>query len=255
MPFGGINAKKAVRCNPEMAELTTLAIIPARAGSKGIRNKNIAQVEGKPLIFYSIFEALHSKNINRVIVSTDSKEIAAIAENFGADVPFLRPPELARDDTPGIVPILHAVRWLEEHENFRPDFVMCLQPSCPLRTREDIDNAVRIAIEKNADAVVSVTPVKHHPYWMKVVDEEGQMTNFVCLEQPITRRQDLPPIYALNGAIYLARWEVLLERQTWYTEHTYAYIMPPERSLDIDTPWDLYLADLILRDRVKRESR
>lgn len=214
----------------------------------------MTDVGGRPLVAWTISAAHGANNTDRVVVTTDAEAIANMARECGAEVPFLRPVELAQDDTPGIVPILHAVRWLEQYEKYQSEIVVCLQPTSPLRTAGDIDAVIRLAREKKADAVVSVTPVIHHPFWMKQIDAEGHVSDFLLLEKPITRRQDLPPVYALNGAIYLAHREVLLEHQSWYTDHTYAYVMPPERSLDIDTPWDLYLADLILRDQLRHES-
>lgn len=225
-----------------------LAIIPARSGSKGIPRKNITLVAGKPLIAYTILTALKTGHLERVIVSTDSPKIASIARSFGAKVPFLRPASLAKDETPGILPILHALHWLEENEGYRPCYVICLQPTSPLRAVEDIENVIRIAEAKKAESLISVSPAKDHPYWMKKMDRKGRLRDFIALNRPIPRRQVLPRIYALNGAIYLARREVLLNRRTWYTKRTYAYVMPCERSLDIDTPWDLHLADLILRN-------
>ncbi len=166
----------------------------------------------------------------------------------------MRPADLAQDDTPGIEPVLHAAHWLNENDGYRPDLIMLLQPTSPLRIPEDIDRAIELIREKKADAVVSVTPVEEHPYLMKRIDGAGRMTDFIKLEQPIDRRQDLPEIYVLNGAIYLARYEVLVEQKTFYTDNTLSLVMPVERSLDIDTPWDLYLADLILKDRQGHEA-
>lgn len=231
--------------------LTVLGIIPARSGSKSIPRKNIAMVAGKPLIAYTIQVALEAKSIDRVVVSTDSEEIAEVARSFGAEVPFLRPAELAQDNTPGIEPILHAVRWLDKHEDYHPDYVMVMQPTSPLRTTHDIDAAVRLARKHSADSLVSVCPVHQHPYWMKQVTDDGRLVDFLSLDRGYTARQNLPAVHALNGAIYLVRREVLLEQQTFYTDRTYAYVMPPESSIDIDTPWDLYVADLVLKDRAK----
>jgi len=230
-----------------------LGIVPARGGSKAIHRKNIVVVAGKPLIAYTIQAALSADHIDRVIVSTDSQEIAKVARAYGAEVPFLRPPELARDDTPGIVPILHAINWLDEHEGYRPDHVMVLQPTSPFRTAADIEAVIQLARERQADAVVSVCPVHRHPYWMKKITEDGRLTDFLTTDYAYACRQELPSVYALNGAIYLVRRDVLLKRQTFYTERTYAYVMPPERSLDIDTPWDLYLAELILKEMMRHE--
>ena len=234
--------------------LQVVAIIPARGGSKGIPHKNITLLAGKPLIAWTIQAAQSSLRMNRIIVSTDDNEIALIAKQNGAEVPFMRPAELAEDDTPGMAPILHAVKWLEKNEGYLPDLVMCLQPTSPLRSSEDIDAAIELAVQKNADAVVSVMPVDHHPDWMRCVDTDGRLSDFCTTERPATRRQDLPPVYALNGAIYLGCRKVLLEQESWYTDKTFAYIMPPERSLDIDTQWHLRLADLILKDKMNHEN-
>ena len=165
----------------------------------------------------------------------------------------MRPADLAQDHTSGIEPVLHATQWLADNEGYPPDMIMLLQPTSPLRVPEDIDRAIELIHEKSADAIVSVTPAEAHPYWMKQIDGSGRMTDFIKLEQPIDRRQDLPEVYVLNGAIYLARYEVLVEQKTFFTDNTLSLVMPVERSLDVDTPWDLYLADLILRDRLGHE--
>jgi len=229
--------------------LTCLAMIMARGGSKGIPGKNLRIVAGKPLIAWTLEAALRCPLLGRVVVTTESFEIADTARSFGAEVPFMRPAELAQDDTPGIEPVLHAVRWLEAHENYKPDLVMLLQPTSPLRTAGDITAAVELLTEKSPDAVVSISPVDQHPYIMKVVESDGRIRDYAQLDQPPDRRQDFPALYALNGAIYLVRVDVLLERESFFTDMTYGLIMPRERSLDVDTPWDLYLADLILKDR------
>ncbi|NJN67375.1 MAG: acylneuraminate cytidylyltransferase family protein [Chloroflexaceae bacterium] len=234
--------------------MTYLAIIPARGGSKSIPRKNLALVAGKPLIAWSIQVALESQRLSRVIVSTDDEEIAEVAQEWGAEVPFRRPPELARDDTPGIDPIIHAVTWLEQHENDTPDYVVVLQPTSPLRTTQDIDAAVQLAQEKQVDSVVSVCPIHHHPYWTKRITDDGRLVPFLELEQDYYRRQTLPPVYALNGAIYLVQRTILLKQQSFYTEQTFAYVMPPERSIDVDTSWDLHLVNLVLEDRNACES-
>ncbi len=235
--------------------MRTIAIIPARGGSKGIPHKNIVSVGGKPLIAWTIEAARRSTLLDRVLVTTDSAAIAEIARNAGAEVPFLRPAELAQDDTPGIAPLLHAVAWLTRHDHDMPDAVMLLQPTSPLRTEADIDAALRLLQAHAAEAVVSVAPPRHHPYWMKQLTPEGRLTDFVPHDPAaFALRQDLPPVYVLNGAIYLVQRTVLLQRQTFYTDQTYAYVMPPERSLDVDTPWDLFLIDLILQERQRHET-
>ena len=224
-----------------------LGVIPARAGSKTIPLKNIAMVAGKPLIAYTIEAALSTDLLERTIVSTDSEEIAEVSRSIGAEVPFIRPSELARDDTSRLATVLHAVEWLEQKEQYSPQIVVTLQPTSPLRTAEDIEAAIALAVSRSADAVVSVSPVHDHPYWTKQIDPTGQLIDYMPNTAHFYRRQDLPPVFVLNGAIFLSRRETISERSREQFQ-TYAYVMPSERSLDIDTPWDLRLADLILRN-------
>lgn len=231
-----------------------LAVIMARGGSKGVPGKNLRIVGGKPLIAWTIETALDCPLLDRVVVTTDSAEIAAAARSLGAEVPFMRPAELAEDETPGMAPLLHAVRWLSANESYHPDLVLLLQPTSPLRITGDVTAAIELLVEKGADAVISLSPVERHPYVMKVLETDGRIRDYIELDQPPARRQDFPALYALNGAIYLARREVLLERESFYTDRTYGFTMPPERSLDIDTLWDLYLVDLILKDRDKHAA-
>ena len=228
--------------------IESLAIIPARGGSKGIPGKNTRPLNGKPLIAWTIDAAHSSKRVNRVIVSTDSPEIMKIAMDFGADVPFQRPMELAKDDTPGVEPILHAVRWLIENEGYHPDLLCCLQPTSPFRTGDDIDQAISLIIQKNADSVISIAPLNHNPNWMQVMDRNGRLTDFISGGTAINNRQEMDTVYELNGAIYLIRTDVLLENHTFFLENTYGYVMPQERSLDIDTPWDFRIAEMIAKD-------
>jgi CMP-N-acetylneuraminic acid synthetase len=229
-----------------------LGIVCARGGSKGIPGKNLARVGGKPLLVHTLLAARQSVRLDRVILSTDSEEIAACARQHGVEVPFLRPEELARDDTPGTLPVVHGVRWLAEHQGYQPDSVMLLQPTSPLRTYQDINAAIELLDNTDAGAVISVTCAAQHPYWQKRVTGDGTLLPFLDVSATATRRQNLPPTYALNGAIYLCRTDTMLARESFYAERTVAYVMPEERSLDIDTPWDLHLADLILRDADER---
>ena len=181
-------------------------------------------------------------------ITGSGKEIAQVAREWGAQVPFIRPTELAQDDSTQISVVTHAIRWLESHEHIQPNYVMLLQPTSPLRTAEDIVAAIEIAKTRDAIAVVSVCPAVHHPYLTKRVLEDGTLDDFMPDHLTDLRRQVLPPVYTLNGAIYLNRRESLLHDRMFLPQGTCAYIMPPERSLDIDSPWDFYLADLILRD-------
>ena len=236
-----------------MKKLDILAVITARGGSKAIPGKNVAQVGGKPLIAWTIEAALKAPSISRVIISTDDSEIARVSREWGGEVPFMRPPELAREDSPHVPVVLHAVEWVESHEEKHPDCVLLLQPTLPLRSKEDIENAAALLLEKRADSVVSVCPAPSHPYLIKRMTADGRLEAFIETPDRYLSRQTLPLAYALNGAIYLVRRDILVVSKTFYTDRTYAYVMPPERSLDIDTPWDLYVADLLLKDRTIHE--
>lgn len=228
--------------------MKTLAIIPARGGSKGIPKKNISLLGNKPLIAWTLEAALIAEAVDRVIVTTDNPEIAKIAKDYGAEVPFQRPASLAQDDTPGIKPILHATHWLIDHEDYLPDFVVCLQPTSPFRTGKDIDRAMDLARLKNADSVVSITPLVHNPNWMQIMDGDGRLKDFIPGGTSVGSRQEMEQVYELNGAIYLIRTVTLFEEETFFVKETFGFVMPRERSIDIDTPWDLYLADLIAKD-------
>jgi CMP-N,N'-diacetyllegionaminic acid synthase len=220
-----------------------LGLIPARGGSKGIPRKNIRIIAGKPLIVWTIEAALRSYNLDAVVVTTDDDEIAEIARWHGAQTPFQRPANLARDDTPGVEPVLHALRELPGF-----DAVLLLQPTSPLRATEDIDACLRFAETTNAPCLVSVCAAERHPYWMYSIDEDNRLLPFVEAKQ-VTRRQDLPPVYAANGALYFARTDWLQQRRTFIASETMAYIMPNERSIDLDTTLDWKMTELLLMDR------
>lgn len=228
------------------------AFVMARGGSVGIPGKNIKPLVGMPMIAHTLLAAQACKSIGRIFLSTDSESIAAVGRDYGVEVPFIRPPELARADSPGIEALLHAVKWVMENLDYKPEFVLELLPTSPLRSTEDIEQAMAIMIEKNADSVVSVTEAAQHPYWARKIDSDGRLAPFFNSPYSCSRRQDLPPAYALHGAIKIARLNVLLEYGNWYTENTFAYLMPPERSLDVDTPWDLRLAEMILTDNLAK---
>lgn len=245
-------AFNATRCQEswERSEMMdVIALIVARGGSKGIPRKNLRFVAGRPLIAWSIESALRSPTLSRVLVSTEDEEIAGVAREWGAEVPFMRPSELAGDTTPAIDVALHALHWLADREDRRPAYLMLLQPTSPLRTPEDIGEACRIADTSAAPAVVSVVRAPSHPFLCKRVTEKGLLEDFSSVPQVDLRRQVLPAAYALNGAIYLSRNRSLREYGTFLPAGTAAYVMPAERSLDVDTPWDLQVADLALRNR------
>ncbi|MBW5468696.1 acylneuraminate cytidylyltransferase family protein [Brevibacillus formosus] len=220
---------------------SVLAIIPARGGSKGVPRKNIRHLAGKPLIAWTIEEAKKSKYIDRLVVSTEDEEIAEVAKSWGAEVPFVRPSELAQDDTPGIDPILHAIKVLPDF-----DYVILLQPTSPLRIAEDIDACLEQCVDKKASACVSVTLTDKSPYWMYNLIDENTLQPVIISEKPILRRQDAPDAYVLNGAVYVADIPWLERTNSFLHEETIGYVMPKERSIDVDTMMDfLYLETLL----------
>lgn len=220
----------------------TLALIPARGGSKGIPRKNIRSIAGKPLIAWTIEAALRSGLLDAVVVTTDDPEIAEVARRAGAQVPFLRPAALAQDDTPGIAPVLHALDMLPGY-----DAVLLLQPTSPLRSTVDIDACLGLAQTRHAVSVVSVTEPDTHPDWTYRLDADQRLTR-LSGDAPATRRQDLPPVVTLNGALYYARTDWLRQGQQLVAPVTLAYLMPRARSVDIDTLLDWQLAELLLKE-------
>lgn len=227
-----------------------LALISARGGSKGLPGKNIRELNGKPLIVYSIEAALESGTVDRVVVSTDSREIAAVAAASGAEVPFIRPEELARDNTPSLPVSRHAVAWLEENEGWKSDIFLELQPVAPLRTSSDVDACVGMLVETGADTVISLCRVDgvFHPCWMKTIGEDGRVNAFVESGREYTRRQDLPAVYRRNAAVIAVWTRVLMDQETYYGPDMRGYIMPESRSVDIDNAMDLRLAGMLLSE-------
>ena len=225
-----------------------LAVVPARGGSKGITGKNLQPVAGRPLIAWTISAALNARALDRVVVSTDDDDIAEYARAAGAEVPMRRPPELATDRTPGIDPVIHAVRWLDAQQSYRPEHVMILQPTSPLRTSADIDAAVALLESSGSDAVISVVRMLHPMSWTSALSDEGVLIDFRADHEEESDRQSGQPRYAQNGAIFLVSRDRLL-RRTLYGERTIGYVMPHDRSLDIDEPADLIAADAALRTR------
>ena len=220
-----------------------LAVIPARGGSKGIPNKNIIDIGGNPLIKYTIDAALDSTMLTDCIVSTDSDEIAGIAEACGALVPFKRPENLSNDKALSLPVVQHAVKFMEAQQGYKYDLVIMLQPTTPLRQAKDIENAINILLGTNSDSVISVVEVEgHHPLRMKrVVD--GRLINYIDQgHEDMRPRQVLPPVYIRNGAIYVTRRDVLINESSFTGSDSRAYIMPSKRSVNIDTFHDLIVA-------------
>lgn len=221
-----------------------IAIIPARSGSKGLKDKNIKELNGIPLIAYSIKCAIESGMFDCVFVSTDSEEYAEIAKKYGADAHFLRS-EKNSSDAAGSWDVVKEVLEQFENEGKVFDNIMLLQPTSPLRTTEDIKNSFEMMREKNAKAVVSVTEMEHSPLWCTTLTEDLSMRHFFNDDIINRPRQELPIYYRVNGAIYLIM-KGELESNRMFREKCYAYIMPVEKSVDIDTELDFKMVEFIL---------
>ena len=229
-----------------------LAVIPARGGSKGVVRKNIRPICGKPLIAYTIETALSARHLlHRTIVSTDDSEIAAVAREHGAEVPFLRPADLAGDKVPTLPVLRHAISFIEAQDGITFDWVLLLQPTAPLRALEDIEASLRAAYQNNCDSVISVVQVfAEHPILMKRI-EDNQLLPYCIEEKEGTRRQDYqPPAYMRNGAIYLTRRDVLVEQDSIWGQVIRPYVMPVERSVSIDSELELKLVELLMQERI-----
>lgn len=220
-----------------------IAVIPARGGSKGLKNKNICFLGGKPLIVYSIEAAKKSKYIDEVLVTTDSEVIADVAKEYGAYVPFIRPDSLASDDSKTIDAILHTVKWLKEHDEIY-DILVLLQPTSPLRTEKDIDSAIETYFERGMNPLASVSEVTDHPILLRSI-KDGKMVNLMKQSSTI-RRQDMEKYYKVNGSIYINRINEL-KSDTSFNDNETPYIMPVSHSIDIDTEMDIRRAELYMK--------
>ena len=226
-----------------------LGIINARGGSKGIPRKNIKALKGKPLIGYSIEAGLKSECIDDLIVSTDDEEIAAVAKEMGASVPFIRPADLSGDNVRQIEVILHCINYLKDEQQKNYDYIALLQPTSPLRIAEDIDNAYDLLIEKQADSVISFTSVEnHHPYHMYYI-EDHKIKSVIDHDRSNLQRQTLQEAFIVNGAVRIVNTDVLIKSKSFFSDNSVSYIMPNERSINIDEPYDWQLAEFILSRR------
>lgn len=231
-------------------------MITARGGSKGIPGKNLKPLAGTPLIRYTIDAAREARVLDRLILSTDDEAIADYARAQSCDVPFMRPPELARDDTPHLPVMLHAVRWLGAEQAYRADAVMILQPTSPLRSPVHIRDAVRLLESSGADSVLTVSEVSAHAHPMRMleVDAEGAARLFVTgepVKRRINRRQDLPPAWVMNGAVYLFRTDVLERGEpSLYGDRTVVLRMSAPDDISLDDPEDWTRAEAALAARI-----
>lgn len=222
------------------------SIITARGGSKGVPKKNIKLLNKKPVIAYSIEESLKSNDIKETYVTTEDKEIANISREYGAKI-IDRPQELARDNSTSVDVVLHSLEYLENIGEL-PDFFVLLQPTSPLRTKEDIGNAIKLFIENECDALISVSQLDHSSMMSFEIKNNFLTPN--CDEKFLNkRRQELPNFYCPNGAIYITTPDSLRKNNTFIPKNTIPYIMPKERNVDLDTEFDFKLIEFILRNK------
>ena len=221
-----------------------LAVITARIGSKRLVNKNILDLSGKPLIAWTIEEAKKSKYIDKLIISTDSEFIAKVAIEFNAEVPFIRPKELASDTSDSISVLKHSIDFFKDEY----DYIMLLQPTSPLRSSEDIDAAIEM-LSQQTQSIVSVTKTQHNPLWSNKLPEDLSMENFIQDEIKNKRSQDLPTYFRLNGSIYVSEIDYFLHNNGFFGHNTKAFIMSSENSIDIDTQLDFDFASYLINKR------
>ncbi len=223
---------------------TFLAIIPARGGSKRLPRKNILELNGRPLIAWTIDAALRSKYIDKLIVSTDDEEIRELSQHYGADT-INRPAEIANDTATTVAVVKHTIENYKSH-----DFLVLLQPTSPLRNEKHIDDAIELLFEKNADSIVSVCEAEHSPLWFNTLPPNNNLENFMREDVKNKRSQDLEPYYRLNGAIYI--WNTLCfleEKSTMFKRNTFAYKMARDDSIDIDTALDFQYTEFLFKQR------
>lgn len=224
-----------------------MCVIPARGGSKGLPRKNIRELRGKPLIAYSIEQARESGYVDRIVVSTDDSEIAAVAEKYGAEVPFLRPAALAADDSGTIDVLLHALDWLENKGQVDFDILLLLHATAPLRTVQDIENCIRLLVDGGLDNVFSVTEAHRNPYFNMVERRDGTIR--LVKEGGYVTRQAAPPVYEMNCSIYVWWTRVMREGKGHFLAKTEIYVMPRERSFDIDDHLDFKVVEMLMREK------
>ena len=230
-----------------------LGVIPARKGSKGLPRKNVKILNGKPLIQYTLEAALESKNISRLIVTTDDDEVADFCRSWqGVEVPFKRPSELASDRAIVIESFFHLLDWLEQNENLEPESFCVLQPTSPLRIPEDIDGAIDLFNTKKAAVVLSMYETKPL-YWLHYLDRDCRLEkqkNLSHGHSPMNARQEQPQLYAQNGAVHVFNTQLLRLSRSYYGEGTFGYVMPKSRSIDIDTITDFKIAEALLKKSI-----
>jgi N-acylneuraminate cytidylyltransferase len=230
-----------------------VGFIFARGGSQGVPGKNIRLLAGKPLIAYAIEIAFQSEFIDRVVVSTDDEKIAQVAQDFSAEVPFVRPKELAQDDSPEWLAWQHAIRTLKEQDKGRElDVFVSVSPTAPLRAAEDVDNAIQCFLESDADIVITVKKASRHPSFnMITLDEQNCAKLVLPLDKQIIRRQDTSPVYDMTTVAYVASPKFIMESKAVFEGRVKSVLVPEERALDIDTELDFKFAEFLINEGLK----
>jgi len=231
-----------------------IALIPARGGSKGVPRKNIRLLGGKPLIYWTINAAMQASNVDRIILSTDDYEIAEICKHTGIEIPFMRPKELAHDNSLAIDNYIYTVDRLINEFNYNIDPFAVLLPTTPFRNSLDIDDSIELFSRKNADSVISCSELPHPLSWAFDVDDEGRIdkSNNPKVNK-MMNRQDETQQFMPNGGVYILKHSLLKETHSYYSENTYAHIMPLERSIDIDTELDFEFAEFMVNKHAKSQ--
>lgn len=229
-----------------------MGLIPARGGSKGIPGKNIKNFSGEPLIAHSIKTAQLISRIDRLILSTDDEKIAQVGREYNIEVPFIRPEILATDSADALSVFKHALEFVIG-EGYHPDALLVLQPTSPLREAVDIEKAIDLFEGGGFDQVISLTPVRQHPYWMKRINEDNSIEPYIKEQGKPLRRQELPSLYIPNGAIYIYTTEFILNNLE--NPKVGSIIMEEWKSLDIDTPLDFYLAEKVMEEKFQAGLR
>ena len=240
-----------------LAQPRVLAVVPARGGSKGIPRKNLQLLGGRPLVAHAVAAGRQAALVSRVLCSTDDPDIAAAAREAGAEVPFLRPPELAQDTTEDWPVFVHALDWLEQHASWVPELIVNLRPTSPLRTARHVDDAIRLLLQTGADSVKAVCLARQHPHKMWLRRPDAQIEPFLETPFRLSRGPDVPraeleDVYWQNGVVDVTRYKVVRGQRVMIGQRVAGLVTEPDESIDIDTPLDLALAELLLARRAAR---
>lgn len=224
-----------------------VAVVPARGGSKGLPGKNIKPLMGKPVIAYTIEQAKQSKHIDRIIVSTEDFEIAEVSKEYGAEIPFMRPAELSRDNSSTIDVLLHAIDWLEKEDNYFFEILVLLHVTTPLRDVEDIEGCINLLVDKNAGSVFSVTEAHRNPYFNMVEMKNNQVR--LVKKGNYVSRQMAPEVFDMNSSIYVWWKDIFKKKRSVILKNSCIYVMPKVRSVDIDDSFDFKVAEMLLSSK------